>query len=402
MSSTRQDDLAERRRRAALAIQRRLVAHVAAGGTTDLAADTMGHDARHYCDPDIAAREIEEVFLKRPLIAGLSRDLPAPGDRIVFEAFGRSVLIVRTTSGEIRGYLNMCLHRAARLVQPDDSGDCGHSRFITCPFHGWTYDLDGKLRALPGAEGFAGLDLTGRRLHHVTVAEWNGLVFVRLVDGGEPIDCAQILGELGPIIENLELAGFEPVQSSALEARTNWKYAIDTYGEGYHFGVLHASTIGETHFTNVAVFDEFGPHWRLNFAERSLALLVDRPETEWPEAIYDGIHFIFPNTVMVFGVPCPGESFVRVFRIFPGATPGEMTCRLSVYVHGVSPEAFRTRFGGIDDSTSEVTLEDYRVAVDAFANLSSAPGNTELLFGRNEPAVQAFHRSLAAAIDRKR
>jgi phenylpropionate dioxygenase-like ring-hydroxylating dioxygenase large terminal subunit len=399
MSSPRQDDLAERRRLAARAIRRRLVAHVAAGGTTDLAAGPMEHDAAHYYDPDTAAREIEASFLNRPLIAGLSQDLPARGDRIVFEAFGRSVLIVRTASGEIRGYLNMCLHRGAKLVRPDSSGRCGRSRFITCPFHAWSYDLDGALRAIPGAEGFAGVDLTGRGLRPIPVAESNGLVFVRLVEGGKPIDCAETLGEVGPVIEQLELAGFVPVQSSSLEARTNWKYAIDTYGEGYHFGVLHASTIGETHFTNVAVFDEFGPHWRLNFAQRSLAALVGQPESQWPEAVYDGIHFIFPNTVMVFGVPCQGESFVRVFRIFPGATPGEMTCRFSVYAQGVSPEAFRARFGGIDDSTSEVTLEDYRVAIDAFSNLCTAPRGTKLVFGRNEPGVQAFHRALAAAID---
>ena len=397
MNATTSQELAERRKLAARAIRRRLVEHVAAGGTTDLADATLEQDAASYFDPGTAAREVAQIFLGRPLIAGLSQDLPAPGDRIVFDALGRSVMIVRQRSGELRAYRNICLHRGAKLVRPDAQGRCPATRVITCPFHAWTYDLDGTLRAVPGAEGFAGLDLASRRLLPVPVAECNGVVFVRL-EGEAPIDCAATLGAFAPVLELLQLEQFSPVQSSLLDARTNWKYAIDTYGEGYHFGVLHASTIGGTHFTNVAAFDAFGPHWRLNFAERSLAALAGRPENLWPEPEYAGIHFLFPNTVLVAGAPAPDEAFVRMFRIFPGATPGEMTCRFSVYVRGVSPEDFRTRFGGIDDSGSDVTLEDYRVAVEAFANLASAPAGFRVVFGRNEPAVQAFHRAVAAAI----
>ncbi|HEV2269201.1 MAG TPA: aromatic ring-hydroxylating dioxygenase subunit alpha [Steroidobacteraceae bacterium] len=398
MNATTAQQLAERRQLAARAIRRRLVGHVAAGGATDLADAPLEQEAASYLDAAIAAREVAEIFLKRPLIAGLSQDLPAPGDRIVFDALGRSVIVVRQHSGELRAYRNMCLHRAAKLVRPDAQGRCPSARLITCPFHAWTYDLDGKLRAVPGPEGFAGLDLASRRLLPVAVAECNGIVFVRLEGGEAPIDCAATLGGFAPVLELLELAEFAPVQASQLDARTNWKYAIDTYAEGYHFGVLHASTIGGTHFSNVAAFDAFGPHWRLNFAERSLAALAGRPESLWPEPQYEGIHFVFPNTVLVAGAPAPGEAFVRMFRIFPGATPGEMTCRFSVYVRGVSAAAFRARFGGIDDSGSDVTLEDYRVAVEAFANLASAPAGFRVVFGRNEPAVQAFHRAVAAAI----
>ena len=398
MNASTSPELAERRQLAARAMRRRLVAHVAAGGSTDLADAPLEQDAASYCDPGTAAREVAEIFLKRPLIACLSQDLPAAGDRVVCDALGRSVLIVRQHSGELRAYRNMCLHRGAKLVRPAVQGRCESARFITCPFHAWTYDLDGKLRAVPGSEGFAGLDLASRRLLPVPVAECNGIVFVRLAGGAAPIDCAATLGEFASVLELLELASFMPVQASVLEARTNWKYAIDTYGEGYHFGVLHSSTIGETHFSNVAAFDAFGPHWRLQFAERGLAALVGRPESLWPEPEYGGIHFVFPNAVLVVGAPAPGEGFVRMFRIFPGATPGEMTCRFSVYARGVAPEAFRTRYGGIDDSASEVTLEDYRVAVEAFANLASAPAGFRVVFGRNEPALQAFHRAVAAAI----
>jgi nitrite reductase/ring-hydroxylating ferredoxin subunit len=390
-------DLVERRRLAAHAIRRRLVAHIAAGGTTDFAPTPMEYRADRYTDPDRAALEVRELFLKLPLIACLSQDIPQLGDRILFEALGRSIIVVRGADGRVRAFQNMCAHRGAKLVRPEADGRCGRRNRITCPFHAWSYGLDGMLIATPGPEGFPGMDLRQRDLIPAPATEWNGVVFVRM-SGDSPIDSADYLGAFAPVIEQLELVDAAPVQSSALTAATNWKYALDTYGEGYHFGVLHASTIGGTHFCNVSVFDAFGPHWRLNFPERSLADLVGQPESAWPDAGYDGTHFVFPNTIMVVGALGPEQSFVRMFRIFPGATPGEMTCRFSVHSRGVDPEAFRARFAGVDDSESEVTHEDYRIAVEAHANLAQVRAGFRLVFGRNEPAVQAFHRSIAEAI----
>jgi phenylpropionate dioxygenase-like ring-hydroxylating dioxygenase large terminal subunit len=391
------DELAGRRRRDAWSICRRLVAHLAAGGTTDFAPAPMEHSARAYTDPARAALEVSELFLRRPLIAGLSRDVRGVGDRLVFDAVGRSVIIVRDAEGALRAFRNSCAHRGARLLQASADGRCHESGpRITCPFHAWSYDLGGALRSIPGAEGFEGVDRHSRGLIPVPVVEWNGAIFVRL-DGADPIDCEALLGAFAPVIEQLELAQFEPVQSSARHARTNWKYALDTYGEGYHFGTLHASSIGATHVPNVAAFDPFGPHWRLSFAPRSLGALVGRPESSWPEPHYGGIHFIFPNTVLVLGQLEADEAFVRIFRIFPGATPGEMSCQFSVYARGVPASALRARFG-VDDSKSDVTDEDYRVAVEAYANLAVAPPGFRLVFGRNEPAIQLFHRAVADAI----
>jgi len=385
---------AAQRELAAAAIRRRLVAHLAAGGSTDFAAAPFENPVACYTDPVRAALETERLFLQGPLLAGLSGEIPRPGDRLVFEAVGRSVIVVRNAVGQVRAFRNMCAHRGAKLLRP---GVAEQGARITCPFHAWSYDLDGVLRGVPGAAGFAGLDLHSRALQCVPVAEWHGLIFVRL-EGAEAIDCSQHLGEFAPLLEQLELAGFTPVQRSALRAKTNWKYALDTYGESYHFGVLHAATIGATHLTNVAAFDAFGRHWRLSFAARTLAALVGQPETSWPRASYDGIHFIFPNTIMVVGAPGESQAFVRLFRLFPGERPGEMSCQFSVHAHGLSAEEFRSLGGGVVDSESEVTWEDYRVAEDAYENLARSGPQVRLVFGRNEPALQAFHRAVAAAI----
>jgi hypothetical protein len=113
---------------------------------------------------------------------------------------------------------------------------------------------------------------------------------------------------------------------------------------------------------------------------------------------YGGIHFIFPNVILVTGVLESGTRWVRMFRVFPGTTPGEMICRTAVYVIGGS-EADRTSGAfSHDDSKSDVTQEDYQVAVEGYANLLSAPPGFKVVYGRNEPALQAFHRSVANAL----
>ncbi|MEQ1574227.1 MAG: aromatic ring-hydroxylating dioxygenase subunit alpha [Vicinamibacterales bacterium] len=392
-------DSAERRRRVARAIQRRMVAHVAAGGTTDFASGPLENDPAAYTDPARAELERREIFLKVPLVAGLSRAVPRPGDSLLFEEFGQSIVIVRGRDGVLRAFLNMCTHRGTKLVRAGADGTCERRGRMTCPFHAWTFELDGSLVGVPGRQGFEGIDMSRRNLIQVPVAEWNGIVFVRAAAGSDELDIPAYLGAFAPELAQLELADAAPIRSSSLAADCNWKCALDTYGEGYHFATLHASTIGVSHYGNVAVFDDFGPHWRINFPDRRVKALVGLPESEWPEADYGGVHFLFPNTVVVVGSGGPGGAFVRMFRIFPGQTPGTMSCRIEVYaLRGVRADGDRAGEFAQDDAESDVTREDYRVAVDGYANLVSAPAGFTVVYGRNELALQSLHRHIARAI----
>ena len=390
-------DFAGRRRYVARAIQRRMVAHIAAGGTTDLAPSPLENYPAAYTDPARGELERRELFLKRPLVAGLSQDVPRPGDSLLFEEVGQSIVIVRGKDGVLRGFLNMCMHRGSKLVCANPNGKCEPRGRLTCPFHAWSFDLDGTLAAVPGRQGFEGVDMSRRNLVPVPVAEWHGFIFVQAV-GNEPLDIPAYLGSFAPELAQLELAGAAPVTSSMLTAECNWKVALDTYAEGYHFATLHASTIGITHYSNVAVFDAFGPHWRINFPEKSIRALVGLPEAEWPEADYNGIHFLFPNTILVVGSVEPGKGFVRMFRVFPGPSQGIMTCRFAVYAPGGSQsDEYRAGFA-IDEAESEVTQEDYRIAVEGYANMVNAPADFKVVYGRNEIALQALHRSIAESI----
>lgn len=387
-------DWAGRRARVARDLLERMVAHVAAGGTTDRADGPMRRPAATYVDEARFTAEMKALFGGRyPLVAGLSCDLPSPGDRMLFEDTGIPILIVRGGDGQVRAFLNACPHRAARLVETEP---CPKGKLITCPFHAWSFDLTGALVAQPGAGAFD--DRPG--LIPVPAAEWGGIIFVRPAPGETHIDVEGHLGAFAPELAQLELAGAEPVKAGVLTADANWKYALDTYGEGYHFGTLHASSIGQTHYTDVAVYDRFGPHHRVNFPDKGVAALIGRPPESWPATAYGGVHFLFPNTVFFVGAITPGKTFVQVFRLFPDAVD-RMHTRFAVYAPaGVQDDAHRAECEMAYDGTATVvTTEDYRVASRATANLKSAPAGFALTFGANEIALQNLHRAIDAALE---
>ena len=144
---------AERQRHTLRSLQRRLVEHISAGRGTDLAEAPMPNAAEVYTDPLRYEAERQKLFLEMPLVAGLSGDIPKAGDTLLFDGAGRPIIVVRDAAGRANAFLNICRHRGARLVE---QGGC-HARF-TCPFHSWTFDLNGRLVGQPGKVSFEGLD----------------------------------------------------------------------------------------------------------------------------------------------------------------------------------------------------------------------------------------------------
>ena len=143
-----------------------------------------------YTDPQRFEAERVNLFLAQPIVAGLSNDIPNPGDLLVFDAAGPSILVTRAKDGVVRAFLNMCMHRAAKLVEAAEPFS-DHRARITCPFHAWTYDGAGKLIGQPSKASFAGCEIGSRNLVELPCAERHGLIFVR-PGGGDPIDADEI------------------------------------------------------------------------------------------------------------------------------------------------------------------------------------------------------------------
>jgi phenylpropionate dioxygenase-like ring-hydroxylating dioxygenase large terminal subunit len=177
-----------------------------------------------------------ELFRSQWMLAGHVSELQNKGDYITFDAAGERALIIVDDSDQIRAYHNVCRHRGARLL--NDSGNCKHR--ISCPFHGWSYGLDGSLQNYPLPHTFNNLQAENFSLVPVAVEVWQGLVFVNFSDG--PNSLANKLKSIEPEVAPYNIAAMQPLGARYEQLRPyNWKIIHDIDNEGYHVPVGHPS-----------------------------------------------------------------------------------------------------------------------------------------------------------------
>ena len=252
-----------------LAVGRRLLGHID-GRTTDLADDMFRNRVSAYSCRERASLERERLFRERPIFMGLSTRLPKPGDYLTEDVAGMPVLMTRGADGEVRAFANICRHRGAPVAQ-----GCGNARAFVCPYHGWTYDLAGKLLGTTDKVGFAGIDLASHGLVRLPAAERHGMLFVRPkpVQPGESVDDRHRLPISARWRPTSPRSGSRPIRCSrpiASHPRINWKFAIDTFLEGYHIPHLHRKTIAPYFIGNCGTFDGAGLHGRMCVARTSI------------------------------------------------------------------------------------------------------------------------------------
>lgn len=207
--------------------------------------------SEYYLSPEIFAREKERIFCREWFCAGREEELPEPGSYLAFDVAGESLLVVRAKEGALGAFYNVCRHRGSRLCSPDRAhpADCGSpepsGRFagsIRCPYHSWTYGLDGALLGAPhlGKDGSFRPGDFG--LHPVGVDTWGGFVFVHLTPGVGSRRGRTLRDQLGRVPERFRrypLAALRTVRRIVYEVRANWKVLAENYNECYHCGPVH-------------------------------------------------------------------------------------------------------------------------------------------------------------------
>jgi phenylpropionate dioxygenase-like ring-hydroxylating dioxygenase large terminal subunit len=188
-----------------------------------------------YSDPRFFELERERIF--RPswqLVCHVS-DVPRPGDYHRFDFLGESIFSVHGDDGLIRSFHNVCRHRAARLLD-EVNGSCG--RRITCPYHAWTYALDGRLVGVPNRDSYQGLDFARHGLAPLEQEIFQGFIFVRLKPGGPTV--AEMAAPYAAELAEFHLEDLLPQGRVTLRTRAvNWKNATDNYSDGLHIPVAH-------------------------------------------------------------------------------------------------------------------------------------------------------------------
>jgi phenylpropionate dioxygenase-like ring-hydroxylating dioxygenase large terminal subunit len=354
--------------------------------TTDLAPAEQAVRAAEYTSVERHQRDIA-MLMASPQLVGYVSELPEPGTYCTKSVMGRSVLLTRTSTGSVKAFNNVCLHRQSQVVT-----GCGKAKRFSCPYHAWTYDDTGRLVGLPGREGFPGVQVKSDGLTELPAAEFAGFLWVAL----DPAAGLDVSAHLGPLAEELDSWGigrWSPLGEKVLDSPINWKLAVDTFSENYHFATVHRDTFATIARSNCTVFDSFGPHHRLIFPLNSILALENVPEDQWdPFQNMVVIYALFPNIVLSVTI-ANGE----LFRIYPGETPGR-----SITVHqnstplDISEESVAAGAQAVFDyAHATVRDEDYRLVAGLQANLESS-ARDHLLFGRNEPGLQHRHMSWAS------
>ncbi|MBJ19369.1 MAG: aromatic ring-hydroxylating dioxygenase subunit alpha [bacterium] len=378
-------------------MQRRLVKHIREPRSSDLADSSMAIPASVYTDPDRFEAERRKIFGELPLLAGFSSDLPEPGDRLFFDAAGPPIVIIRGRDGVVRAFLNLCPHRGARLVV-----DCERSSRLTCPFHAWSFDLEGRLANTPHPLAFEGLAKDSLHLIALPAEEWQGMIFVKSTPG-EDLDIEAFLGEIAPLFAALDLGALQCVRKDRFEVESNWKIALDTFCETYHVPALHQKSLSRNLIPYVTIFDHYERHHRYSGPGVDFAELVDQPESEWSTGGYQAVHFLFPNTTIAYTHALDGKTpVVSIFQLFPGETVGQCVTIGSTYRRRDAPDASDAQISEMHDIVLDVVInEDYPVARDTFTCLAHAPRDFEIVLGRAEALLLHYHRDIADAIEMK-
>ena len=363
-------------------------------GSTDLASAQMREPVSNYLDVQLWQREMAEIFYKLPVPVGLSAELPRAGDYKTVNVSGRSILLARGRDGGLNAMMNVCRHRSMQLV-PDG---CGSARRFTCLYHAWSYGIDGRLLGVQAEDTFGAVDRDEFSLLRLECGERAGLMFVGLTPG-VAFDLDEWLGDLLPELETLGLADTVPFSTRYLEG-PNWKVTADGYLESYHFASLHPNSVAQTDMSNLAAFDAYGPHMRNTFALKPLAIAAELPRDQWDPMECVGVtYWIFPGLAIAGG----WRDHIAVSIMLPGAEWGSSLTEQTLLVRHAPQDATERALAqaSSDFFHDAVRDEDYVAQQQVQRALPSVAGECQV-FGRNEPAVQHFHRTLARLIDGER
>ena len=350
----------------------------------------------HFVSSGIFQLEAERIFGRRWLCAGRQEQVAEPGRYFLCEVAGESILIVGDPERGVRAYYNVCRHRGTRLCEAP-AGQLGHS--IQCPYHAWTYDLDGRLRAAPGSDGCAGFNPSELSLHPVAVALWEGFVFVSLAQQPEPFERshAALLGRFS----RYQMPRLKAQRQIDYDVRANWKLIFQNYSECYHCPPVHPSlarlTPAESGKNDLVSGPFLGGYMELSAGADSLTQsghaasipVADLPAEDQRRVYY---YTIFPNLLLSLH-----RDYVMAHTLWPLAVDRtRIVCQWLFHPDASSQPGFNP-----DDAVrlwDQTNREDWHICEQSQLGISSrvyAPGP----YLPRESLSAAFDREVLKALE---
>jgi Rieske 2Fe-2S family protein len=189
---------------------------------------------RYFISDEIFARERQRIFSAQWICVGHQSQLEKTGEYLLAAVSGESLIIVRDQSGQLHGFFNVCRHRGTRLCE-EQKGQFSHA--IQCPYHAWTYRLDGRLLGAPHMEDVDGFDKAEHSLHAVSLGLWEGFIFVNLSPDAMPL--AKWFEPLEGKFTHWNLPKLRSAKTIEYDVVANWKLTFENYSECYHCPLVH-------------------------------------------------------------------------------------------------------------------------------------------------------------------
>ena len=353
-----------------------------------------------YFDPKVRDAEIAALFRPLPLVVGHAGELP-PGHVLANDDYGLPMLLTRDTDGCFRAFLNVCRHRGMRLVETSDASQPKAS--IVCPYHGWTYRLQGQLRHRLHAEAFDPCSASDDDLVALPAEERHGLLWV-VPTAGAAIDVAAHLGALDAEMAFFGVAGLRPFRTVRAEHPANWKLIVDAFLEAYHIRVLHKDTIYPFFADGITGTDRFGPHVQSLVARRAAEAWAKQAGAPMPAdmaalcELVTPSQVLFPNTITIFH-----PDYLSLITLYPtGPETLRWSHRMLIPADRATPDwapHWEKTFRLIEEGVFQ--KEDIACAIGIQKGFASG-ANHALRAGRAEQGVGWFHSEIAqrlAAVD---
>ena len=353
---------------------------------TDYAKSIYKNAVIEYIDASIANTEKKIIFEESPICLGTAALVPNQGDWFTVDIGDKSILIVRNNKTEISAYLNICSHRGAKLVE--GSGTKAYA--FKCPYHSWVYNLDGELKARPRENAFDEINKDQCSLQKFELDNHQGFLWL-IMDKKAKNKHASNKADLNELLIDYDFNKYQHFKSIKIYPKLNWKLAVDTFLELYHIDELHTKSLAPIIKNDLQLFDTYGKNIRVIGARHSAVKLnrVLKDQREFDIHTIQ-LRILFPNTILV----CHPDH-VEVWQILPKNEVNECEVSFSLYTKEAfsSKSAIRHWDNNFDLALNAVVKEDFPLGENVQKGFYAAP-KRKIIFGKNEPALQHFHKQI--------